>query len=223
MLRSSSKDSQWLSIGEPAAGQQEICIVIEAPRRRDLRFQDAQRARGRVARVGEAGEAAFIALGIQPFESLPVQHRFAAHFEFGELALGAQRQRADGARVFGDLLAHHPVAARHGLNELAVAIVRGHGKPVHLEFGDVAILARPPAVRPRGDRRPAVRLRSEHCPGLTSGSCARTLTKPSRGLPPTRRVGESGVASSGCSVSSSCSRRIRTSYSASEISGVSKT
>ena len=36
------------------------------------------------------------------------------------------------------------------------------------------------------------------------GELCSTLTKPSRGLPPTRCVGESGVASSGCSASSSC-------------------
>jgi hypothetical protein len=93
---------------ELPAGQQEIRVVIETPRCSDLRLQYTQRARGRVARIGEAGEAAFIALGVEPFEGLPVQHGFAAHFEFGELAFGAQRQRADGARVFGDVLARGP-------------------------------------------------------------------------------------------------------------------
>ena len=93
-----------------------------------------------------------IAVSIQPFEGLPVQYRFSAHFEFGELALGAQRQRADGSRVLGNVLANRPVAARYGLNELSVTILRGHGKPVHLEFGDITILQGPRAVRPPGDR-----------------------------------------------------------------------
>ena len=52
----------------------------------------------------------------------------------------AQRQRADGARVFRDVLAHRAVAARDGLHELAIAIVRRHGKAVHLQFGHVAEL-----------------------------------------------------------------------------------
>jgi len=50
-----------------------------------------------------------------------------------------------------------------------------------------------------------------------------TFTKPSRGLPPTRCVGESGVTSSGCSASSAFSSLTRRSYSASEISGSSST
>ena len=51
----------------------------------------------------------------------------------------------------------------------------------------------------------------------------RTLTKPSRGFPPTRWVGESGVIRSGCSVSSFLSWSISLSNSASLISGSSST
>jgi hypothetical protein len=106
-------------------------------------IQNAKRARGRIARVSKAGQTMRIAVSIQPFEGLPVQYRFSTHFEFGELTLRAQRQRADGSRVLGDVLANRPVAACYGLNELSVTILRGHGKPVHLEFGDIAIFNSP--------------------------------------------------------------------------------
>src|SRR5271169_2800524 len=55
------------------------------------------------------------------------------------------------------------------------------------------------------------------------GALCSTLTNPSRGLPPTLSVGESGVTSSGCCDSRSRSRFINTSYSASLISGWSRT
>ena len=54
--------------GRPALGQQEISVVIEAPRGGDLRLQHAQRAGGGVARIGEAREAALLALGVEPLE-----------------------------------------------------------------------------------------------------------------------------------------------------------
>ncbi len=56
-----------------------------------------------------------------------------------ELGFDAQRQGADGARVFGDVLAHRAVAARHRLHEPAVAVVRRHGKPVQFQLGHVAV------------------------------------------------------------------------------------
>jgi hypothetical protein len=51
----------------------------------------------------------------------------------------------------------------------------------------------------------------------------RTVPNFSCGAPPTRCVGESGDASSGCSFSSDSRRRKRSSYSASEIVGSSRT
>ena len=56
-----------------------------------------------------------------------------------EIALHAKRKGADGAGIFGDVFADRAVAARDGLRELAVAIVRRHGESVQLEFGDVAV------------------------------------------------------------------------------------
>ena len=63
---------------------------------------------GGIARIGEAGKALLVALGVEAFESAAVHDGFAAHFEVGELGFDAQGQGADGAGVFGDFLADQP-------------------------------------------------------------------------------------------------------------------
>ena len=65
------------------------------------------------------------------------EQRFAAHFERGQLRFHAQRERANGAGVLGDVFAGLAVAARDGAQHLSVLVVHGHRQPVQLQFGDV--------------------------------------------------------------------------------------
>ena len=58
---------------------------------------------------------------------------------------------------------------------------------------------------------------------LSIGRAWRTVAKASKGLPPTRCVGESEVSNSGCVASKSCNSRNRRSYSASGTVGASNT
>ena len=102
-------------------------------------FQHPQRSGRGIARIGEAGQPALVAVGVQALEGAPVHHGLAAHFELRQAGLHAQGQRADGARILGHLFADHAVAARDRLRKLAVAIVRGHGKSVQLQFGHVQV------------------------------------------------------------------------------------
>jgi hypothetical protein len=78
---SSSSDAQWLSRAGRPSGEQEIGVVIQAARSRDLRLEHAQRSGRGVARIGEAREAFFVAIQIQTLEGAPVHDDFAAHFE----------------------------------------------------------------------------------------------------------------------------------------------
>ena len=55
----------------------------------------------------------------------------------GRSDLTLQRQRPDGAGVFGDVFAHQSVAARDGLLHPAIPIVRGHRQSVQLQLGDI--------------------------------------------------------------------------------------
>ena len=125
--------------GRAAFGEQEVGVVFEAASGGKLRLQQAERAGGGVARIGKAGEALFFALGIEAFEGAAVHDGFAADLEGGQPALHAKRKGADGAGIFGDVFAHGAISAGDGLGEFAVAIVGGHGEPVQLEFGDVAV------------------------------------------------------------------------------------
>jgi hypothetical protein len=118
--------------GRAAVGQEEVRVIIQTARGRDLRLQHAQRAGGGVARIGETGQAALVALGIEALESTPVHHRLAPDLERLEVALDAQRQGTDRARIFCYVLAYGAIAASYGLRELAVLIAGRHGEPVHL-------------------------------------------------------------------------------------------
>ena len=75
--------------GRLAVGEQEVGVEIEAARRGDLRLEHAQRSGGGIARIGEAGEAALVALGIQALEGAAVHHGFAADFEGRQIGLDA--------------------------------------------------------------------------------------------------------------------------------------
>ena len=85
--------------------QQEVGVEVELARCRNARLENAQRAGRRIARVRVAGQFLPLALGVQALEGLAVHDHFAARFEKTGAVADAQRQAADGARVFGDVLA----------------------------------------------------------------------------------------------------------------------
>ncbi len=126
-----------------AARKQQVGIEIHPPRGGDGRIEGAKASRGRIAGIGETSQPLLLAVGVQPFEPAPIHDGFAAHFKLGAFGGNLQRERADGARVFGDVFSYQAVAAGHRLGEPSVAIVRRHGQPVQLQFGDVIDVSDP--------------------------------------------------------------------------------
>src|ERR1017187_9840796 len=116
--------------GWVALGEQEVSVVFEAAFGGKARFQQAERAGGGVARVGKAGEALFVALGVEAFEGAAIHDGFATDFEGGEGTLHAKGKGADGAGIFGDVFADRAISAGDGLGEFAVEIMGGHGESI---------------------------------------------------------------------------------------------
>ena len=101
------------------AGQQIVRVKIELPRPRDLRIENAHRARRDIARIRVALPALLLLLFIQGFEGAQRHDDFSAHFKIRRQAqflqlrgIHAQRDRADRAHIRGDVFAGRAVAAR---------------------------------------------------------------------------------------------------------------
>ena len=167
-----------------------------------------QRAGRRVAGIGEGLEPR---LELALVELLERRHRhvhLAAHLEHrrhrAPLLRPPQRvgHGGDGGHVGGDVVAGDPVAAGGRLHQPAVLVDERHGEPVDLELADEGGLDRlgcdaGHAVEPgvqlldaegvveAHHRRPVLHRGEQH-----------------RRCPPTRRVGESAVTSSGWASSS---------------------
>ena len=127
----------------------------------------------------------------------------------------AQRNRLDRAQVRRNVFADAAVAARSAAHERAVAIVERDREPVDLQLADVldgaaGELARALVEGAQLVDRNGIR-EAEHRPRVF------VRREAFRGGAPTRCVGESGVRSSGCFVSSSTSSRSSASNSASVI------
>ncbi len=84
-----------------------------------------------------------------------------------------------------------------------VVVMRGHRKAVELQLRHVFVRIRLSAMSERAHRNRAVPASLSALSRLSIGELCGTLTNPSRGWPPTRWVGESGVRSSGCASSRS--------------------
>ena len=112
----------------------------------------------------------------------------------------AEGQGTDGARVFGDVFAHAAVAAR---DPPARRRRRGSARPWRGRRASARRRSRRAALPSRSRTR---RSKSRSSPSLSAlsrlsmGELWGTLTKPSRGLPPTRWLGESGVTSRGAAL-----------------------
>ena len=79
----------------------------------------SHRARRGVARIGEDRLPGLLALAVDARERRPRQEDLAAHFDPRPGRREAQRQRADGADVGGDVLALDAVAAGHAADQRA--------------------------------------------------------------------------------------------------------
>ena len=126
-----------------ASREQQIGIEIHSPRGGHGGVQGAKPTRRGITWIGETSQALLLALGVQPLEGPAIHHGFAAHFEFRPIGGDVERERANGASIFGDVLSHQAIAARHRLGELSIAIMRGHGKPVQLQFRHIVDVSDP--------------------------------------------------------------------------------
>ena len=116
----------------PAVGEE-----AERPRRRDRRIELAQRARRRVARIGEHLPARRL-LPLVELEERRLGHvDLAAHLADLRHALAAQLIRNVGERlhVRGHVLAFAAVAAGGGADEPAAFVAQGAGEAVDLGLG----------------------------------------------------------------------------------------
>jgi hypothetical protein len=127
-----------------AVDVEEVGEEIELARRGDGRIEDAHRARGGVARIGEALRAGFVLLAIEILERLSRHHRLPAHFEIARQAvllerggIDAQRDRADGPDIGGDVLASGSIAARHAAHQRSIFIDERKAQAVEFVFGYV--------------------------------------------------------------------------------------
>ncbi len=109
----------------------------ERARGRNGRIFLAQRAGGRVARIGEDGAAFRFLPLVEREEGLLGHVDLAAHLaDLGHVAaLQLLRHVFQRADIGGDVLTLGAVASRRGGDELAVLIAQRHGKPVDLRFG----------------------------------------------------------------------------------------
>ena len=111
---------------------------FQRPRRGDRNVLLAQRARRRIARIGEHRVIGFRLLLVQ-LEKILLEHvDFAAHFAGRRNMAALQRVRniLDGADVGGDVFAGKTVAARRGADQFAVFVAQRQRQAVDLRFGD---------------------------------------------------------------------------------------
>lgn len=109
----------------------------EGPRRRDGRILLPERARGRVARIGEDGIAGRFLPFVEREERLLGHVDLAAHLaDIRDVAaLQLLRHVFESADVGGDVLALRTVAARRRGDELAALIAQRHRQTVDLRLG----------------------------------------------------------------------------------------
>ena len=110
-----------------------------------------------------------------------------------------QGDRRHRPQVGGDVLADLAIAACRALHEQTVLVSQGHCDAVHLQLADVFDL-RAGAQQPADPLLESIELLERE--GVVEAhhpAACFTGLKPAAGGGPTRRVGESGVTSSGCS------------------------
>lgn len=123
--------------GGGTVGEEEVGVEVELAVGGDGGVEDAEGAGGGVARVGVAGEAFLLAVGVEFLEGGVGHDDFSAGFELGAVAADFEGEAADGAGVGGDVFAFGAVAAGEGELEAAARVLGREGEAVEFEFGYV--------------------------------------------------------------------------------------
>jgi hypothetical protein len=114
----------------------------QGPLRSELGVEQAQRASGRIAWIGERllalGRAQLVYLG----EIVPMDHDLSAQGE-GLVVRDGEGHAAQGADVWGHVLAGLAVSARESLLEAAPRVDHLDAGPIELGLADVVDLRRP--------------------------------------------------------------------------------
>ena len=127
----------WVSAGRSLNLAPGIGEEFQRPRCGDRHIFLAQRACGRVARIGEHGVFGLRLLLVQ-LEKILLEHvDFAAHFagRRNVAALQLVRNVLDGADIGGDVLARETVAARRSADQFAVLVAQRQRQAIDLRLG----------------------------------------------------------------------------------------
>ena len=138
--RSHSTSSLWVARSRPLDRADPVAPDRERPFGGERRVELADRAGGRVARVGEGRLARLGAALVQRLEGGDRQVDLAAHLDQRRRVLDAQRDRPDRAQVLGHVLADPAVAAGGAADEHAVLVGERDRQAVDLRLGRVAEL-----------------------------------------------------------------------------------
>ena len=170
----------------------------ERPFGGERRVELADRAGGRVARVGEGRFLGFGAALVERFEGGDRQVDLAAHFDQLRRVLDPQRDRADRAQVLGDVLADPAVAAGGAADQHAVLVGERDRQAVDLRLGRVAELrgADVEALQVVGEPRSPRRAAPPRCGRCRARASARGA-RPARSAPAAARR-PAGSASRAC-------------------------
>ena len=125
---------------EAADGADPVDPGRERPFGGQRRVELADRAGGRVARVGEGRFLGFGAALVERFEGGDRQVDLAAHFDQLRRVRDPQRDRADRAQVLGHVLADPAVAAGRAADQDPVLVGERDRQAVDLRLGRVAEL-----------------------------------------------------------------------------------
>ena len=125
---------------EAAGGADPVAPDRERPFGGERRVELADRAGGRVARVGEGRLAGLGAALVERLEVGDRQVDLAAHFDQLRRVVDPQRDRPDRAQVLGHVLADPAVAAGRAADQDAVLVGERDRQAVDLRLGRVAEL-----------------------------------------------------------------------------------
>ncbi len=162
---------------EPLAGADAVAHHAQRAGRGHLRVLLPQRARCRVARVGEDRLAGVGHGLVEPLERFAGEEHLAAHLEHRRHreVIGRRepvRDRVDGLHVGRDVLAGAAVAAGQGPHEATLLVEQVDGQPVDLELAEQGRVGDAVSRQAGMPGRPA-RRRRRRCPGSPSAGCGR--------------------------------------------------
>ncbi len=121
---------------DPVRLPQRVGKKPQRPLRRDRSIELAQAAGGGIARIDEFVPVGLALARIDAGKILTEQQHFPAHLEHsGGDARQAQRNRAHGAHIGGDILSRRAVSARRRLHEQTPFITQADRQSVIFRFG----------------------------------------------------------------------------------------